>query len=172
MKILIVGIDGFIGSELFIRMSARRDTQVFGTSRRGNGIDLDLIHPERATLPEVDVTYLCAAMTRFIDCESDPRSYAVNVDAPIKIAKMVQPSKVVYLSSEAVERALHTNYGMQKALAEMGLRTVCDPVIVRLSKVVPDLVGHACEYLSRLSTAVPGIYHWPQDLAKELRIAA
>lgn len=172
MKALIIGIDGFIGAELFTRLSSKRGMQVFGTSRRGNGIDLDLLNPEKANLPKVDIAYLCASMTRFIDCEADSRSYAVNVDAQITIAKMVQPSKVVYLSSEAVERALHTNYGMQKALAEIGLRAVCDPVIVRLSKVVPDMVDHACEYLSRMTSAKPGIYRWPQDMVKEIRIAA
>ncbi len=67
---------------------------------------------------------------------------------------------MVFISSEAVERALHTNYGMHKALAEASLRAVCDPVIVRLHKVVPETLSTACAFLASLVTAAPGVYRW------------
>lgn len=164
MNVLIVGSDGFIGAQLFRRLSERAYMKVFGTSRRGNGIHLDLLCPEVTRFPSnLDVLYLCAAMTRFIECEADPISYNVNVDAQIEIAKRHSYAKIVYLSSEAVEKALHTNYGMQKALCEMGLRTVCDPIIVRLSKVTPTNVDRATEFLESMANCHPGVYHWPGD---------
>ena len=167
MKVLIVGMDGFIGSALFARMSEKKGTQVFGTSRRGHGIALDLLDRRYAfnDLPQCDVVYLCAGVTRFIDCESNPESYRVNVDAQIEIAR-IWPWKVVYLSSDAVERALHTNYGMQKALCEIGLRAVCDPVIVRLPKVTPDALGSVCEFLAYAVHLKPGVYRWPHEMPR------
>ena len=98
-------------------------------------------------------------MSRFIECEDKPMAYRVNVDGPLEVARRTT-GKIIYLSSEAVERALHTNYGMHKALAELALRTQCDPIIVRLSKV--DRVQDCCEYLVSLAEATPGIYHWPE----------
>lgn len=164
MNVLIVGIDGFIGAQLFRRLSERKHLKVFGTSRRGNGIHLDLMCPNATRFPSyLGAVYLCAAMTRFIDCESDPMGYRINVDAQIEIAKTHSHAKIIYLSSEAVERALHTNYGMQKALCEQGLRSVCDPVIVRLSKVAPTAVDRACSYLESMLNSKAGIYHWPGD---------
>lgn len=109
-----------------------------------------------------DVVYLCAAMTRFIDCEAVSDAYRVNVDGVVELAKKLKfsGSKIVYLSSEAVERALHTNYGMHKALAELGLSAVGNPVIARLSKVDPWSINHVCAFLIGLATAKPGLYRW------------
>lgn len=165
MRVLIVGMDGFIGSRLFAWMSAGVGMEVFGTSRRGNGIGLDLLNlePVLEYIPSCDVVYLCAGMSRFIDCESQPEAYRVNVDAQIAIARC-WPWKVVFLSSDAVERALHTNYGMQKALCEMGLRAVCYPVIVRLAKVTHENIGSACEFLANAANFKHGIYRWPERL--------
>jgi dTDP-4-dehydrorhamnose reductase len=151
---IVAGAGGFIGRGLMTALQARK-WQALAATRQ----DFDLLDLP-ASVPAVDVVYICAAMTRFIDCEADPLAYRVNVDAPMQIARLTHPAKVIYLSSEAVERALHTNYGQMKALAEMGLRTVCDPVIVRLSKVTPERRQECCEFLAELAEKPPGIYRW------------
>jgi NADH dehydrogenase len=157
MKALVIGAAGTIGRALADALSAKGHETICLTR-----VQLDLLAiPEKwpAEFDGTDVVYLCAAMTRFIDCEANPDAYRVNVDAIIEIAQKTSAKKV-YISSEAVERALHTNYGMQKALAEIGLRAVCNPVIARLSKVDPWSMDSACEFLIGLAMAKPGIYRW------------
>lgn len=147
MKILIIGVDGFIGSVLNVMLSSKityLTHEIVGTSRRrsGNGIIyFDLAFPTE--LPKADVTYICAAMTRFIECEDNFMSYRTNVDGPIWVTQKQNPGLVVYLSSEAVERAIHTAYGMQKALTEIYMRSQPNTCVVRLPKVtdVEDICG-------------------------------
>ncbi len=155
MRALVIGGNSYIGKRLVVELR-KYFSEVVATYHE----DYDLLDLPSAQ-PDIQVVFICAAMTRFIECEDDRRAYRVNVDAPINIARAYPEAKIVYLSSEAVERALHTNYGMHKALAEMGLRTVCDPVIVRLSKVDPHDLDECCAYLVEVADQQPGIYHWP-----------
>lgn len=158
-KALVIGASGFIGKGLADYLW-NHGFEVTGPRREA----LDLLNlPDQ--LPWAHVWYICAAMSRFIECEDQRAAYRVNVDGPVEIGRRSNINKyvprVVYLSSEAVERALHTNYGMHKALAEMGLRAVCSPIIVRLSKVTPERLKDCCAYLASLAEAEPGVYHWP-----------
>ncbi len=154
MKVLVIGGTSFIGSNLV-------------TWLRSRGYDVD--YTTRATLdlldvpPKLkpyDVVFICAAKTRLIDCEDDPTAYRINVDAPVAIAKSAGMAKIVMLSTEAVERALNLKYAHMKETAETRLMIVCDPVIVRLSKVTPDNLDACCDYLASLVYAEPGLYHW------------
>ena len=161
---LVIGADSFIGAGLLRHLTGN----VLGTSRRldQDSFYLDLLDvPD--TLPAAKTVYICAAMTRFIDCEAERTAYRINVDAPISIVRACStnwpaPGNVIFLSSEAVERANATRYGTYKAMAELGLRTVCNPHIVRLSKVT-DL-DECCKFLISVADKPPGIYHWkPQS---------
>lgn len=156
MNALVIGAGGMIGGAL-CKALVDAGHEVYGTTRAELDL-LDIPDGYEWSAGHADVVYICAAKTRFIDCESDRDAYRINVDAPIEIAKRY--SKVVYLSSEAVERALHTNYGMHKALAEIGIRAVCHPVIARLSKVDKDTLPDVCAFLVGLADAKPGVYHW------------
>lgn len=162
MKALVIGGDSFIGKHLAAALEEAGHS-VKTTSRKGDGdLHFDLMEPTKK-LPKADAVFICAAMTRFIDCEADPLAWRCNVDAPVEIGRQygATNTQVVYFSSEAVERALHTNYGMHKAMAEMGLRAVCDPIIARISKVTPETVYDLCRWLVELAAAKkPGIYRW------------
>lgn len=160
MKIIVIGSGGTIGKAL---LEALKDAGHDATGLTRKELDLLALPDE---LPPVfhgaEVVYLCAARTRFIDCEADSDTYRVNVDAVVKLGQALKFSgaRLVYLSSEAVEKALHTNYGMHKALAEMGLQAVGNPVIARLSKVEPHRIHYVCAFLMGLATARPGVYRW------------
>ena len=122
---------------------------------------LDLLAPgDLSRFGQRDIVYLCGAKTRFIDCESDPTAYRINVDAQLTLARHFGLSKIVYLSSEAVERALHTAYGMHKALVEVGLWGVCTPRIARLAKVTPDRLQACCDWIADLPRKPAGVYRW------------
>lgn len=154
MKYLVTGASGYIGSALAQRLKPH----VNGTTRR----TLDLLELGDLTfLGKPDVVYLCAAKTRFIECESDHAAYRINVDAQIELASHFAGAKIIYLSSEAVEKALHTAYGMHKALCEVGLRAVCTPVIARIcSKVSDATLPSLVNWLVGLAEARPGVHRW------------
>lgn len=156
--ILVTGAAGMIGGALVSHFQMEGQ-QVLGTTRE----TLDLLDPgnlSRFGFP--NAVYLCAGMTRFIDCETNPDAYRVNVDAQVFLAEEFNDlgAKIIYLSSEAVEKALHTNYGMHKALAEAGLRAVCKPVIARLGKVTMDTRHMAATWLHSLLIKQAGVYRW------------
>jgi len=154
---LVVGENSFIGSHFLTRMRSLGYPTPDTTSRQ----TLDLCNvPQR--LGAYDVVYIFAAMTRFIDCEDNPLAYRVNVDAPIAIAEATKPAKIIFMSSEAVERGLHTSYGTMKAHAELGLRPY-NSVIVRLSKVDKSNVDDCCTFLLGLMNEPRGLYHWPKQ---------
>ncbi len=160
MRVLVVGGTSYIGSALVSALRSRHIETDYTTRETVN-----LLHPIKI-LPIYDVVYISAAMTRFIECEDHSEAYRINVDAPREIAECLSFAKIIYLSSEAVERALHTNYGLHKALAEIALRTVCCPVIVRLSKVSEERLDEVCDFLVDLASAGEDgrVYHWPSPI--------
>jgi dTDP-4-dehydrorhamnose reductase len=162
MKAIVFGAGGKIGKRLVKALEAKgiEVKPVLREDCELRNISVDL----RMRLGEADVVYLCAAMTRFIDCEADSDAYSVNVDAPLEIARQYAGAKIVYLSSEAVERAIGTKYGLMKALAEISLRAISRPVIARLSKVDDWSLDDACDFLVTLATAQSGIYRWKANV--------
>lgn len=161
MKAIVIGGDSFIGSEL-ARLLEQQGHEVTRTTRRRGcewALYLDMLDP--GLLPECDVAFICAAVTRFIDCEHKPESYRVNVDAPVAIARQQEARRalVVYLSSEAVEKALHTAYGLQKALTEAALSGIGNAIVARLGKTTEQNVESVCGEIIRLAEAGrPGRY--------------
>lgn len=115
-------------------------------------LDLSAL-PDRpeTILPDADVLFLCAAMTRQADCRSDPeRAALVNRDAPLRLARMAAARgiRTVFLSSSAVfdgqrphrradERPSPLNeYGRLKAEAEAGILELSGGTVLRLTKVL------------------------------------
>ena len=150
---LVIGGSGFIGTALTATLE-RRGFIVSAPSRRA----FDLLNPHKLT-PDPTVIFICGAISKFIECERNPLSYRINVDGPLKVAELHTASAIVYLSSEAVEQALHTAYGMQKALAEISLQPF-DTRILRLSKVTPETLFDCCDAIANLADEDRGLYHW------------
>ena len=153
MKALVIGGDSFIGGRLAETLRANGH-EVVVTTRvvgREDALFFDMKHP--IGVPRADVVFICAAMTRFIDCEQHPEAYRVNVDAPVSIAKQVRDygGKVVYFSSEAVEKALGTKYGLHKALVEMALAGLPNAIVVRIGKTDEVNVDSLCRRVLTLA---------------------
>jgi dTDP-4-dehydrorhamnose reductase len=160
---LIVGADGLIGSHLLAHLSDH-GSAVIGTSRRpaakeNDQIALDLANdPLTLTIPcGIQSAVLCAAMTGYVNCDSDPLSQRVNVSNTVALAGelMTRGVFVVFLSTNAVfsgDRSCLrecdaidpvTSYGRQKGEAEKRLRALAAEsgtphllAIVRLTKVI------------------------------------
>lgn len=154
MNALVTGAEGFIGKALVSEL----EPNVVGTTRK----TLDLLElGDLSRFAKPDVLYLCAYKSRFIECERDPTAYRINVDAQIELASFWHSTKVVFLSSEAVESAIHTAYGMHKALAEVGLRAVCNPIIARIcGKVSASRLPMLAQWLVDLAHKPHGVYRW------------
>jgi dTDP-4-dehydrorhamnose reductase len=135
---LVIG-DGLIGKNLYYYL--RKFGDVVLTTRK----EVDLGKDEWV-VPECDTVYICAAVTKTVECENNPiYSRKVNVENTIKLAGKFK--KVVWISSERVFDGSigyrkkedivcpTTEYGMQKAEAEEILLDMGASVI-RFSKVL------------------------------------
>lgn len=129
MKSLIIGGDSTLGKVL-----ARMIPDAVVTTRRdvlalveNPSVKYDLLKDAPSKLPDADVVYLVAAITKFRECELNFDSYTINVDAPIAIAAEFRKREahIVYVSSEAATWPGPTAYGMQKRACEAGILAVC-----------------------------------------------
>jgi dTDP-4-dehydrorhamnose reductase len=156
--ILIVGVDGLIGSALAER-ATQQGIHWTGTSRRQEHerkkvVFLDLAREESVADFSVPsrVAYFCAAATNLRQCEDDfPGTFKINVEQTFRLAKNLATSgtALVFLSTNLVfdgssprigvdaPVAPQTAYGRQKAGMEKLLRKEFEKVaVVRLTKVV------------------------------------
>lgn len=167
MKALVVGGDGLLGRTL-VNALVDAEVDVIKTTRREQDIQgaifLDLAAPI-PELPHRDVVFLVAAVASTIACEADRRgTWRVNVDAPLAIARRyVGEADIVFVSSDAVEFCGHMEYGRQKAHVEAALAFVPRTKIVRLSRITPETVGDAAEFirLVGMSAGLEGLFRWP-----------
>jgi len=148
MTNLIIGRDGYLGGMLYKSLR-----NVIGTSRHSGAKPYFQLTDDPASLPEADVVYIIAAITKFRECEIDPDAWTINVDGPIRLGHRYKDSFVVYLSSEAAEWSGHTAYGDQKRFAEFGLLSVVpyqNLAIVRPDRVTPDKIDRLCDSLIKI----------------------
>lgn len=153
-KHLVIGGESFIGRQIVNSLGCSWTSRRWATHHYQHFNVLNGNPPEWA-----DKVFMCAAVTGFAACESDPDAYRVNVDAPLRIARaMPKTSKFIFLSSEAVRTALHTNYGLMKALAEQGLLAIGNTVAIRLPRVTQENSKEIVEKIVLLSDQQPGLY--------------
>ena len=159
-KILVVGIDGSIGSNLFTRLSSL-GYEVYGTSRNHSSINkrvqfLDLEHPNlNLHQNEFSAAIICASITNIATCESDPvRSCKINVTGTIALIDLLLQSGsfVIFLSTNAVFNGGKafatiedtpnpiTNYGYFKREVEiyLGESKFESSAVLRLTKLMTN----------------------------------
>ena len=171
---LVIGGDGMIGTALRHELERRHLPWAATTRREKSASSLEW--PQRLfidlaahdfrdwKLPLITsgTVYLVAAMSKFLDCESNPLAWRVNVDGPIALAQIYshRGAFVVFISSEAVEKAGGTAYGRHKAFAESYMQTI-DAAIVRPAKIPVDQVGVFANAVVDIGTARrPGLTRW------------
>ena len=161
--ILVVGVDGLIGGELYWKLKAS-GLDVLGTSRRSESphLYLDLGAPENFHMPQdVDVTVMCAGVGDIAACARSPKETShINVSGTAQIANRAAESgsRVVVLSSSLVFDGQAASprsedpvspcceYGRQKAVMESELSGE-NCAIVRLTKVVETLRPRFSDWL-------------------------
>jgi nucleoside-diphosphate-sugar epimerase len=164
MRALVVGGDGKIGAALRQYLAASGH-DVFYTTRRVDKRDafyVDLLQPIPEMPRSIDAVYLVAAVPSLIECERNPATWIINVDAPYAIANQMAARNAfpVFVSSDAVESAGGTAYGRQKAHAET-LMHMLMAAIVRPTRVTPERLPSLCELLMRVGERrLPGVHRW------------
>ena len=158
-SVLIVGIDGLVGRQLFTQLQIS-GSRVIGTSRRDTSfseqvLPLDLTdNLHQWHLPDVGVAILCAGVTQMAACYQNPTgSYQVNVTGMVALAERLvkQGTFVLYLSTDKVFAGSQPNllpdtpyspltiYGQQKAEAEAQILNLGEQcAVLRLSKVLGE----------------------------------
>ncbi len=156
-RILVVGIDGVIGSGL-AGILPKAGYLVKGTSRRTTKFPTDWIHLDLASvdgfdaLPPCRAAVLCAAVTSMELCQKAPEvTRLINVTNTVRVARhlLEAGSHVVFLSSNTVfdgrqpqaratdPRSPRSEYGQQKADTESQLLSLDGQItVVRFSKII------------------------------------
>jgi dTDP-4-dehydrorhamnose reductase len=155
---LIIGGNGTVSRALAARLKKAGLTPRLTTRRKddGEGIYLDLASPpsEWPDLPEADVVFFCAGMTKLETCEDNPAATRqVNVEHMQELADRVDQKGgfVIFLSSNqvfdgskpfrlATESVCPLNeYGRQKAIFEKWLLSRPRPgAVLRLTKIIEN----------------------------------
>jgi dTDP-4-dehydrorhamnose reductase len=172
--VLIVGVDSLVGAAT-AQALRDRGTLLYGTTRRRETVSperllLDLGDVAAFDVPDVDTAIICAAITPYGACETDPAAFEVNVHGPARLASKLAAAGVfvVYVSSNTVfggnrpfcneDDPLSPGfpYAEQKAQAERALGEALSAhpdacCVVRLTKV--------------LAPHIPPLPDWSRDLA-------
>lgn len=152
MKVLITGADGFVGKNLQLHLSERKDVEVVSFTRDNNAEELP------ALLQDVDVVFHLAGINR----PQDPQEFTVgNVDLTQALCQAVcmvadatgKKAAIVYTSSAQAER--DNPYGQSKRGAEEALLAIqrSHQVPVHIFRL-PNVFGKWCKpnYNSAVAT--------------------
>ena len=157
-KILIVGINSYIGSNLS-KFFKKKNFKIFGTTSRiivnnKKKIYLNLKNPELNFLnSKIDFAVICASITNIRKCESAPiQAKKINVTNTIKLLKYLNSKSIftLYISSNLVfdgNKSFNgiedktnpiSNYGKYKLLVEKYIKSkrYKNYSILRLTKVI------------------------------------
>lgn len=127
MSFCVVGGDGLIGSALADHLLAL-GAETYITSRRKLSpdrprISLDLTADDPfCAVPPIKTAFICAALTGFKRCEDDPAlAFRTNVRGVYLVTKrfVMMGTRVILLSSSAIQNKPETVYGGTSALGEM-----------------------------------------------------
>lgn len=162
MTEIILGSDGYIGGRLGAHLP-----DAIKTTRIGSYLDgrwpLDLTHYSR--LPEGDIVYFCAGINGAKKCEGNNDSYAVNVDATLKVIREYtkRGTFVVWISSRSIEWA-KTDYARHKQVVECALWCNDNVGIVRAGRVTGDNIDALChELILTGKSRKSGLTVWGSD---------
>ncbi len=183
-NILVVGINGIIGSALFSHLKKMKLSTWGSTHRKDRQSDPTIFYLNLLDPPSTwdfknikfDVVYLCAGVCRMLLCETDPiTSHKVNVEGMFALTRYLSETGayIVYLSTNQVFSGEQpfakadaaysplNEYGHQKSKIETLIRKYGERwAIVRLTKVMTpnmELISHWIKQLS-LNQTIEAFY--------------
>ncbi len=180
-NVLVVGVNGMIGSALYADFQSKQ-IPVYGTTHHplktnSEVFYLNLLDPPASWVfldKKFDIVYLCAGVSKMAICEGNPETtYEINVTKMFALIEHLSStgSHIIYLSTNQVFSGVvsyATNatpyrppneYGRQKVIVETLIQKHCKQwTILRLTKV--------------LSLQLPLFQNWMMRLKQELPIEA
>lgn len=159
MKVFITGGSGVLGGMLQTVLWDLLDPlSVFAPLR----MDFDL-----ANTPEIsgyDVAFLCAGTKGFAENEGNRESFRSDVDGNIRLARHLlrQGTFVVFVSTDAVEWALHTAYARNRFMVELAIGNERNVAIFRPSKFTEATVAEVAIACASVGLQrKEGLTRWP-----------
>lgn len=148
---LVVGATGCLGCEL--------------VCRRGHVAYLGRLDDEPEDSGRTyGVAYLCAGTKGFAENEGNRASFRADVDGNIRLARhlLKQGTFVVFISTDAVEWALHTAYARNRFMVELAIGGLPNVAIIRPSKFTAETVGPLADLCVKVGQQkLEGLHRWP-----------
>lgn len=163
----VIGGDGGLAS-VFIPLLTDNGWRVTTTTRRPVAAPPLFLDLEQIPLLPDDAAYrggvmfLLAAVTKVVDCEGSAATWRINADAPVELARqgIRLGMHVVFVSSDAVERAPHLAYAKQKAYAESYMLATGQSVL-RPARILPDRRRAVAQRMFEIGASrAGGLYRW------------
>lgn len=158
MKVLITGSDGFIGKNLRLRLTERKDVQVTTFNRQDDVALLD------EKIDDIDFVFHLAGVNR----PTDPREFMIGnagltealAAAVIRLARR-RGKHIPVLLSSSVHAVRENAYGMSKSQAEQALIVAAAEGIPTFVFRLPNVFGKWCKpnYNSAVATFCHNIAH-------------
>ena len=150
--ILVTGATGVLGSAIVARgaqpfeMRLEEVPNVFTITRH-----------------DWDAMILCAGTKGFAECEGNRKAFRADVDGNIRLARhlLKHSTFVVFVSTDAVEWALHTAYARNRFMVELAIGGQPNVAIVRPSKFTAETVGPLADLCVQIATERrEGLHEW------------
>jgi len=158
VRIFITGGSGLLGNEL---QSLFQANEVFSPL----SIDFDIADdPKFEWLSEIEMAFLCAGTKGFAECEGNRKAFRSDVDGNIRLARhlLKQGTFVVFVSTDAVEWALHTAYARNRFMVELAIGHLPNVAIFRPAKFDTGNVAEVARACAEVGLKrKEGLTRWP-----------
>ena len=147
----VFGASGVLGSAIM-----QRESKVFAADYRLDDEPYGAFWQSR-------VAYLCAGTKGFAECEGNRAAFRADVDGNIRLARhlLKQGTFVLFVSTDAVEWALHTAYARNRFMVELAIGSQPNVAIVRPSKFSAETVGPLADLCVKIGTErLEGLHYW------------
>lgn len=114
--------------------------------------------------PGYECAFLCAGTKGFAENEGNREAFRADVDGNIRLARHLlrQGTFVVFVSTDAVEWALHTAYARNRFMVELAIGDLPTVAIFRPAKFGPENVAEVAKACARVGIErIEGLTRWP-----------
>ena len=111
-----------------------------------------------------DLAFLCAGTKGFAECEGNRAVFRSDVDGNIRLARYLlkQGTFVVFVSTDAVEWALHTAYARNRFMVELAIGNEPNVAIFRPAKFTQETVAEVARVCAEVGLKrKEGLTRWP-----------
>ena len=157
MKTAVFGSSGWLGSHLIFKKELGDISPFNRQSFNLDNGDLSIIIPH-------DLAFLCAGTKGFAENEGNRQAFRSDVDGNIRLARHLlrQGTFVVFVSTDAVEWALHTAYARNRFMVELAIGGEPNVAIFRPAKFTEATIAEVALACAKVGLQrKEGLTRWP-----------